>query len=85
MTSIKPAQPWDGATRKLGIIPDQAILYPRPVILFCGECAAEAYWYPKANVLELYSNHCERYVEGGHSWYVLNWNLNEVIETGETP
>lgn len=81
--TAKPPKPWDGATRNLGVIPNQAIMYPRPVILRCRECGVEAYWYPRENTIELYSNHCERYVEGGHAWRVLDWNLNEVIETGD--
>jgi hypothetical protein len=75
----RPAQPWDSAVRKRGIIPDQAILYPRPVILMCGECGTRAYWYPKENTIELYSNRCHPFVEGGHNWAVLDWNRNAVV------
>jgi hypothetical protein len=83
MTATEP-RPWQGAEIHEGVIPQQAALYPRPVILECGDCCRHGYWYPQENRIDTGRRMCPA---GGykarpyHLWAVYGWNGHEPIVT----
>lgn len=68
--------PWRGAELHEGTVPQQASLFPRPVVLACRSCGAEGFWYPAENRIETASRHCHdgEQHRKGHDWAVYRWN-----------
>lgn len=96
-TETLPACPWQAAEIHEGTIPQQAILYPRPVILECQDCMRVGYWYPDESRIDTRSRMCPEGPVGWrpyHRWTVESWNghqperivtsfVQHVAETGE--
>jgi hypothetical protein len=85
MTATEP-RPWQGAEIHEGTIPQQAALYPRPVILECGDCCRRGYWYPQENRIDTGRRMCPEGPAGWrpfHAWAVRSWNGHEPQGTGE--
>lgn len=76
-TETAPPRPWHGAQIHEGVIPQQAILYPHPVILECQDCGRAGYWYPDESRIDTRSRMCPEGPDGWrpfHCWDVENWN-----------
>jgi hypothetical protein len=72
-------RPWQDAQIHEGTIPQQATLFPRPVILECSDCGKAGYWYPGENRIDTGSRMCPQRPSGWrpyHRWTVYSWNGN---------
>jgi hypothetical protein len=83
-------RPWQNAEIHEGVIPEQAILYPRPVILECEDCGRAGYWYPAESRIDTAGRLCPEGPGGWrafHAWTVRSWNGHDPAgaTTGETP
>jgi hypothetical protein len=72
--------PWKDADICEGTVPQQAILYPRPVVLECQECGWVGYWYPAEDKIDTGYRVClrdgTRPARSFHVWAVQSWNGN---------
>lgn len=76
--STMQTRPWEGAQIHEGTIPQQAILYPLPVLLRCEDCCQTGYWYPGDNRIDTRSGMCPG-PDGWrpyHAWVLRSWNGN---------
>ena len=71
--------PWKDAAVHEGVVPQQEILYPRPVILECADCREPGFWYPAKNTVDSGSRSCQTapgISRNSHCWGVVSWNGN---------
>lgn len=79
--AIRTGHPWQGAEIHEGTIPQQATMYPRPVVLECGQCHKPGYWYPAEDRIDTGGRMCfgETPPRPYHQWDVYSWNGNEPV------
>ena len=75
--------PWRDAEIRIGTIPQQASLYPKPVILECEDCMTTGFWYPEDNYIDTTRRMCPDEDHGQrpyHRWSVAGWNGNAEVD-----